>query len=289
VNPHQGIPAGYVGLTGPANSGKSTLFNVMCSNTISPVTGFPGTTRLPLMGIRVDRKSQICFVDTPPLEKEKELGIFDWMDLVCLVLDTRSFSAQLGEGYVTRLLDRTACPLILVLTFPDYYPAILRGALLSQVPERQRFATVKSVCPPRGDGVEELHRAITARLPMRERLFPEDCGTLHSERFLVSEQIRKELYNILPTEIASTTAVQVEEFSQRDGKTYVRANLHVARHLSKGVVIGRKGQTLQRIVLSSTESAGELLRRPVYIDLWVKVREGWPDNPRDLLEFGYVC
>ena len=79
------------------------------------------------------------------------------------------------------------------------------------------------------------------------------------------------------------------EVSFRDGKTYVRANLHVARHLSKGVVIGRRGQTLQRIVQASTDSTGRLLGRPVYIDLWVKVREGWPDNPKDLLEFGYVC
>jgi GTP-binding protein Era len=237
----------------------------------------------------VNRKSQICFVDTPPLEKEEKLDIFDWMDLICLVLDTRNYSTHLGQGYVQRLLDRIDCPLILVLTFPDYYPSQLRTALVSQVPLRQHFSTVITVCPPRGDGIESLLRAITARLPMREKLFPDDCGTLHSERFLVSEQIRKELYNIIPTEIASRTAVQVEEFSLRDDKTYVRANLHVARHLSKGVVIGRRGQTLQRIVAASTESTGRLLGRPVYIDLWVKVREGWPDNPRDLLEFGYVC
>ena len=286
---HSEIPAGYVGITGPANSGKSTLFNVLCGNSLSPVTGFPGTTRLPLTGISVSRKSQICFVDTPPLEKEEHLEIFSWMDLICLVLDTRSFGTQIEQTSVTGLLDRTECPVILVLTFPDYYPATLRGALLSQVPSRQRFSAVISTCPPRGDGIRELHRAITSRLPLREKLFPEDCSTLHSERFLVSEQIRKELYNILPTEIASHTAVQVEEFSFRDGKTYVRANLHVARHVSKGVVIGRRGQTLQRIVQASTESTGELLEKRVYIDLWVKVREGWPENPKDLLEFGYVC
>ena len=286
---HSEIPAGYVGLTGPANSGKSTLFNVLSGNTFSPVTGFPGTTRLPLTGISISRKSQICFIDTPPLEKEGQLDIFSWMDLICLVLDTRSFSTQIERDCVRNLLERIECPLILVLTFPDYYPANLRVAFLSQVPSRQRFSAVITTCPPRGDGIQELHKAITSRLPLRQKLFPEDCSTLHSERFLVSEQIRKELYNILPTEIASNTAVQVEEFSVRDGKTYVRANLHVARHLSKGVVIGRRGQTLQRIVQASTESTGELLDKSVYIDLWVKVREGWPENPKDLLEFGYVC
>lgn len=283
------IPAGYVGITGPANSGKSTLFNVLCGSLISPVTAYPGTTRLPLTGISITRKSQICFVDTPPLEKEEDLGIFEWMDLICLVLDTRSFSTHLEQGYVQRLLDRTECPVILVLTFPDYFPAELRTALVSQVPSRQYFSSVVTVCPPRGDGIELLHKTITARLPFREKLFPENCKTLHSERFLVSEQIRKELYNILPTEIASHTAVQIEEFSFRDGKTYVRANLHVARHLSKGVVIGKRGQTLQKIVEASANSTRELLERQVYIDLWVKVREAWPDNPKDLLEFGYVC
>jgi GTP-binding protein Era len=262
---------------------------MLCGSPMSPVTGYPGTTRLPLTGISITRKSQICFVDTPPLEKEENLDIFEWMDLICLVLDTRSFSTQLEQGYVHRLLEKTECPKLLVLTFPDYYPVRLRPALISQVPLRQHFSSVVAVCPPRGDGIELLHRSITACLPLRERLFPEDCTTLHSERFLVSEQIRKELYNILPTDIASHTAVQIEEFSFRDGKTYVRANLHVARHLSKGVVIGKRGQTLQRIVEASTYSARELLSRQVFIDLWVKVREAWPDNPRDLLEFGYVC
>jgi GTP-binding protein Era len=81
----------------------------------------------------------------------------------------------------------------------------------------------------------------------------------------------------------------VEEFSFRDGKTYVRANIHVARHSSKGMVIGRKGLTLQRIADMASEAAKELIGRSVFLDLWVKVRESWPENPVDLLEFGYVC
>ena len=127
------------------------------------------------------------------------------------------------------------------------------------------------------------------QLPRRERLFPSGCSTPHSERFLVSEQIRTQLYGMLPPDVAASTAVQVEEFSFRDNKTYVRANILVARHSSKGMVIGRKGVTLQSISEHASAAAEALLGRAIYLDLWVKVREGWPERASDLMEFGYVC
>jgi GTP-binding protein Era len=289
TNVSNDIPAGYVGLAGPTNSGKSSLLNALSGRQISPVTGFPGTTRLPLTGISITGRAQICFVDTPPLEKESDLDIFRWMDVLCLVLDSRKLNEQIEEEHVHELLDRVDCPVVLALTFVDYYPETLRTALNFQASTLKLVSSVITVCPPRGDGIAALKKSITSLLPLRQKIFPEDCTTLHSERFLVSEQIRKELFNILPIDVAARTAVQIEEFSFRDGKTYVRANLHVARHLSKGIVIGKRGQTLARIVLAASASSQNLLSKQVHLDLWVKVRESWPDNPRDLLEFGYVC
>lgn len=283
------IPAGYAAIAGSANSGKSSLFNSLVGVGLSPVTEHPGTTMVPLTGVHSSTAGQICFVDTPPLENGFDPDLLAWMDVVCLLADARRIDADISSELSTKLVRASSGkPVILVLTHVDYFPAGLHRALASQASRHGDFAGVCPACGPSGLGVPELRRSVLLQLPPRRQLFPSGCKTLHSERFLISELIRTQLFDVLPVDIASTTAVQIEEFSIRDSKTYVRANLHVSRHSSKGMVIGRKGQTLQRIMESTSASANTLLGRSVSLDLWVKVRESWPENPHDLLEFGYA-
>jgi GTPase Era involved in 16S rRNA processing len=212
------------------------------------------------------------------------------MDAAVVLADARRVEEHAWSPAAGKLREAfSGKPVILALTFVDYFPPALAGALVNQAGLPGGYDSVVAVCPPRGGGVKALLDAVAFRMPARRRLFPENCRTLHAERFLVAEAIRTELFNALSPEIASTTAVQIEEFSLRDTKTYVRANLYVSRHASKGVVIGRKGQNLQRITDLAASAAGTLTGRNIALDLWVKVRESWPENPHDLLEFGYVC
>ncbi len=285
------VHAGYLVLAGGANSGKSSLFNSLVGRTISPVTQGRGTTRLPLSGVCHDPGSggQVCIIDTPPLRTALGLEILGWMDAACLTVDATKLDEELASPETERFLDLfSGRPVLLGLTHVDHFPPGLWQALVNQACLFRAFAGAHAICPPRGTGVPGLLRDMLRSLPPRRMLFPGDCTTLHSERFLVSEVIRTELFRVLPEEIATTTAVQIEEFSMRDSKTYVRANLVVSRHSYKGIVIGRRGQTLQRITDCAAKGAGSLLDRTVLPDLWVKVRESWPDNPHDLLEFGYV-
>jgi GTP-binding protein Era len=283
------IPAGYAAIAGSANSGKSSLFNSLVGVALSPVTEHPGTTMVPLTGIHSSEAGQICFVDTPPLEGGFDPDLLAWMDVVCLLADARRIEADVSSEPSAKLLRATTGkPVILVLTHVDFFPGELHRALASQASRFGDFADVCPACGPSATGAGGLRSSVLLQLPPRRKLFPPGCITLHSERFLISELVRTQLFNVLPVDIASTTAVQIEEFSIRDSKTYVRANLHVSRHSSKGMVIGRKGQTLQKIMESTSATAYSLLGRSVSLDLWVKVRESWPENPHDLLEFGYA-
>lgn len=280
--------AGYAALLGRPNSGRSTLLNSMTGRVVSPATPYPGTTRVPLSGIASPPGCQICLIDTPSTASGLP-ECLEWVDAACMVVDARTSGQTLDSpwsGEVRRAMSGR--PLVLALSHVDCFPRSLWTALVNQAASRGGFDRVLVVCPPRGDGSDELAAALGAFMPSRGRLFPVGCTTLHSERFLVAEAIRTELYQVLPGEIASTTAVQIEEFSIRDGRTYVRANLVVSRHAFKGMVIGRRGQTLQRIVECSVEAAARLLGRSITPDLWVKVREAWNENRADLLEFGYV-
>lgn len=282
--------SGYVAVVGLSNSGKSALVNALTGRNICPSHEHPGITRIPMTSLRITDEVQICVIDTPPLERIEDCPPPGDIDAYCLTLNSNELSAQLESPVVLDFIAQNrAKPVVIVPVFIDHFPAGLHGAIANQVSMAVSHHRIVPVCSLSGLGVETLLQTISALMPGRGRLFPEGCISLHSERFLVSEQIRFSLFCALPPDIAATTAVQIEEFSIRDEKRYVRTNLYVARHSSKGVVIGKKGSMLQYIAKLASESASRIIERPLYLDLWVKVRESWPDNQSDLVEFGYVC
>lgn len=285
-----GIRAGYVAIVGPASSGKSALLNALTGRNISPSHRHKGTTRAPISSIYMTDEIQICFIDTPPMEYFEDTELFRGIDAICVTVNSTDLSYHLKSKRLREFIEQiTPIPVIIVPTFIDFFPKELRGSLINQISMSGDFQEIVPVCSPCGDGISRLLAVISEYIHSEGRLFPEGCTSLHSERFLVSEQVRISLFNVLPTEIASTIAVQIEEYSVRDEKRYVRANLHVARHSTKGIVIGRRGAMLQNIAEIASEGASRILERPLFLDLWVKVRESWPDNPSDLIEFGYVC
>lgn len=283
------VPCGYILIAGPANAGKSSLFNAMTKHGFSSVDTRPFTTRHPLTGLREISGARACFIDTPALEKGIEGDLLSLCDAVVLVLNARSVEGDLLLPCVKELIQNTEDkPLLIALGHGDHIPETLRAPLALQTSIRVSALGVFTVSPPLREGVDPLLAAVVKLLPVREQLFPKGVASLNSGRFLASEQIRTVVYRILSEDISETTAVQVEEYTHRNGKLYIRVNLHVSKLSDKGTVIGRKGQTLSRIQQESTSVLERSTGIPVQLEAWVKAREGWPDNPRDLMEFGYA-
>lgn len=284
------IKSGYALLTGFSNTGKSSLLNSLTDSTISPTAPQPASTRMPITGICTPGNSQICFVDTPPLEGSYDWSMTKWVDVVVMLLNIRTFEEDLKNPVISSFLTGIETkPVILALGRSDYVKEQHREAFLNKARYTNRFTASVSVNPLTGKGVDRLLDAVLENIPLRERLFPRSVKTLNSKRFLIAEQIRAQLYAILPPDAAVETAVQIEETSQRDGKLYIRANLIVSKASNKGMLIGRKGQTLEHINRLSSSSIQKFTGDACRLDLWVKVREAWPENKTDMLEFGYVC
>ncbi len=284
------IKSGYALIAGLANTGKSSLLNALVKRDISPAVPQPASTRMPITGICTPGNAQICFVDTPPLDSAYDLSIIEWVDVIVLLLDIGTFEDDLEKPVLMNFLEKVSDkPLILALGRSDYVKTEYHEAYLNKARYTNRFTSSITVNPPGGKGVEKLLEYVLENIPVRDRLFPRSITTLNSRRFLVAEQVRTQLFTLLPAEIAGETAVQVEETSQRDGKLYVRVNLIVSRASSKGMLIGRRGQTLERINELSAKSIEKFTGEQCRLDLWVKVREAWPENKKDMLEFGYVC
>ena len=284
------ISSGYALVAGLSNTGKSSLLNALTETRISPVALQPASTRMPITAICTPGNSQICFVDTPPLDSGYDWSIIDWVDVVVLVIDIKTFDEDLQKPVVKHFLRRTnRKPVVLALGRSDFVKPEHRAAYVSRARYTNRFNGIVPVIPMLDFGIKELMEVVLKNIPIRNRLFPRNINTLNSKRFLISEQIRTQLFSLLSLDVAGETAVQVEETSQRDGKLYVRANLIASRTTSKGMLIGRKGQTLEQINKLSSKAISEFTGEDCRLDLWVKVREAWTENKTDLLEFGYVC
>lgn len=285
------IPSGYVLVSGPPNTGKSSLFNALTGSGISPVNDRPRTTRFPITGVYNAKGGQACLVDMPALESGTEADPH-WTsvcDAVILVLDARHHTRDFELPFVQDFLQTVAGkPLMLALSHGDHLPVNLRAAMAVQAGFEIRSSGVVTVCPPMRLGIKKLRSMMMSALPMRERLFPEGISSLNSCRFLASQAIRALLPAVLSDELAATTAVQIEEYSTKNSRLYVRVNLIAARAQDKGSVIGRKGQTLSRIQQETESVLTELTDLPVQCEIWVKVRENWTENRTDLLEFGYA-
>lgn len=281
------LASGYVLITGPANTGKSSLFNALTGSTLSPVHHRPNTTRFPITGISCMDGAQACFIDSQPLENPVDDNWFSSCDVVILVVDARRFARDLETEQVRELFGVCrGMPVVVALGFGDHLPGDLRVPVALQAGYDLNAAGVVTVCPPLGMGIPGLRTLVAGLLPVREQLFPDGVPTLNSSRFLAAERIRVNLMSVLPEEVADTTAVQIEEYTRKNRKLYIRVNLLVSRHSDKGTVIGRKGQTLARIQKDSETLLEKLSGVQVQVEPWVKVREGWPDKPSDLMEFG---
>ncbi len=284
------IPSGYVLIAGPGNTGKSSLLNRLAGSPLSPVHSEPGTTIFPVTGVCTSPEGQACFVDSRPLEHSQPEEWLRACDAAVLLLDARRPVEQLESPPVRDFLNSTVLqgkPVLTALGHSDHLPRRFRIPLALQLEMEARCAGVFTVCPPLGDGVETLKKAVLKLLPVRERLFPEGVNTLNSCRFLAAELVRSVLLGVLARETAESLAVQVEEYTRTKDRVYIRVNLLAARAEDRGIVIGRKGQTLARIRKDVETALQEAWRGSVQTEIWVKVREGWAERPSVLSELGY--
>jgi GTP-binding protein Era len=124
-------------------------------------------------------------------------------------------------------------------------------------------------------------------LPVGPALFEEDIPTDRSERFIAAELLREQLLLHLHEELPYGMTVEIERFVRTDTGLELGAVIWVARESHKGMVIGKQGEQLKRIGRAARLEISAQWQEPVFLSLWVKVRENWADEPALLTRFGY--
>ena len=288
---------GFVAIVGRPNVGKSTLLNHILGQKISITSRKPQTTRHQILGVKTSDTAQVIYVDTPGIHNRRSTAINRYMnraassvledvDLVLFVVQAMQWTGE--DDTVMRHLQTITAPVILVINKIDKLDE--KNELLPYIEKltsKRRFAAVIPVSALHTLNITELEAEVDRRLPESEALFPDDQITDRSVRFLSAEIIREKLVRELGQELPYTTTVEIERFEEQESLTRIFATIYVETKGQKAIIIGRKGARLKSIGTKARVDIEKMLDGKVYLELWVKIREGWSNDERALASLGY--
>ena len=298
---------GWVALMGPPNAGKSTLTNALVGQKVAIVTAKPQTTRNRIVGILTQKDAQVIFMDTPGVhalrgQTRGQLGkimvqsawqSFAVANCIVLVID--------GDLYLRKpdFMERDLAPLIQPLAEEERPVVVVVNKvdlfhdksrmlpLLESVAQMFPKAEIFPASALRRNGVEQLLELIRSHLPEGEAQFPEDQLSTAPMKFMAAEIIREKLFEKLYQEVPYSVAVDVEVWDEEDDRVLIHAAIYVAKPSHKAMVIGRAGEGIKAIGTAARKEIRVLVDKKVHLELWVKVREDWVDDPQFLHSLGF--
>ncbi len=289
---------GIFSVVGRPNVGKSTLMNALCGAKIAIVSDKPQTTRTRITGVLTKGEYQLVFLDTPGLHKPRNrLGDFMVKVVNATVADTDTVLllvepvARIGipEQMLLDRLRQLGLPAILVINKIDTVEKDKLLEVIALYSQQYDFLDVIPLSAKTGDGLALLEEALKKQCIDSPALFPEDMISDQPERQIAAELIREKLLMLLDKEIPHGTAVEIEEFSERDSGDIVDigAVIYCEKKSHKGIIIGAHGSMLKKIGALARGDLEDMLGCRVYLRLWVKVKEDWRNSAGLMRNFGY--
>lgn len=296
--------AGFAAIIGEPNVGKSTLLNAVLGEKLSIVTRKPQTTRKQILGIYSSDDCQVVFIDTPGIMQPKyklhsamlsaaESAKND-ADVLLFIIDAAHYAAKnraLQDDLAFQRIAGATQPILLVANKIDLLRKDELIVLLDRLSREFEFKQIVPLSALKGANVSELICAMRPYLPHPEPLYPTDILSTAPERFFVSELIREKIFEQFSEEVPYSTEVEVEEFreqfEQTGKKDVIRCAIVVERESQKAIVIGKGGSAIKKLGEAARKDIEAFLQRPVYLELFVKVRPDWREKESHLRQFGY--
>jgi len=285
---------GYVAIIGRPNVGKSTLLNHLIGQKISITSHKPQTTRHRLLGIKTENECQIIYVDTPGIHLHKANAMnrylnraatssIEGVDVVVWLVESLRWTKE--DEFVLKTLSQYSVPVILCVNKIDQINDKNRLLpYLQDIASKYKFTDIFPISASKGQNLPELEQRLTDLLPTNIHVFPEDQLTDRNERFLAAEIIREKLLKRLNAEIPYRLTVEIESFTEK----HIGAIIWIERQTQKRIIIGTKGSILKAVGEMARKDIEIMLERKIFLELWVKVKQGWCDDERALQQLGYV-
>ena len=292
--------SGFITILGRPNVGKSTFLNTCLGQKISIISPKAQTTRNAIKGIYTDDEAQMVFIDTPGIHKPKnELGEFmnkqaysslNDSDLVLWIVDS---SEEYGSGdmYIKHILENNKSPLVIVF---NKYDLIDKSNYNDFEDNKNKFlnelnyVSFIEISALNNTNVNKLLDIIKDNLDEGPMYYPKDAITDEPERFIISEIIREKIFLLTKEEIPHSVAVDIDEMKKdENGLMNIFATIYVERKSQKKIIIGENGSMIKNIGTLARKEINLLIGEKTYLELWVKVEEGWRTKRRTLSMLGY--
>lgn len=287
---------GTVAIVGRPNVGKSTLLNRLIGVKLSIVSRRAQTTRHRIMGIYTDARAQIAFLDTPGFQLQHSNALNRTMnrtvtnalrevDMVLLITEAGKLTGSDRE--IIGMLPKSVPAFAVVNKIDKLNSPQLLLPILDELGHAFSFAEIVPVSAQTGKGIADLVDSIIKSLPRGEAAYDPDAITDRPERFLAAEIIREKLFQLLGEELPYGTTVDIERFEHDQHLRRINATIIVSKPAHKAMVIGAKGAKLKSIGTRARKDMEQLFGGKVFLEVWVRVKQGWSDDARALRTLGY--
>jgi GTPase len=301
---HPGYRSGFVALIGRPNVGKSTLLNHILGEKIAIISDKPQTTRTRILGVKHLPDAQLIVLDTPGIHKPQyrlnqrmvrvALETLEEVDLILFLIEATEKPGA-GDRYVLEQLKSRQTPVMLVINKIDIVQKSKLLPLIDAYQHLHNFTEIVPVSALTGEGVDRLVDLSVQAMPMGPAYFKEDVVTDQPMQLLAAELIREKILSKTRDELPFAVAVQIESFVEektrgRKGEeelARIAAIVYVEKQSQKGIVIGKGGQLLKAVGTEARMDMERLFGMKVFLDLWVKVKQGWRQDEHMLESLGY--
>ena len=288
---------GMFSIVGRPNAGKSTLTNALVGEKIAIVTNKPQTTRNRITGVVNRGEAQMIFLDTPGLHKAKNrLG--DYMvdiinetvagvDAVILIVEP---VARIGvpEQILIDKIKEYQLPAILVINKCDTVEQDTILPVIATYSEAHEFDAIIPISARNKKNLNVLLDELDKMCMESPQLYPDGMITDQTEHQLFAEIIREKILLNLGDEIPHGVAIEIErEEIRENGTRAINAAITCERKSHKGIILGKQGSKIKKIGTEAREEISKKIGARVYLELWVKVKEDWRNNPNSVKSFGY--
>ncbi len=291
------IKTGFITIIGRPNAGKSTLLNNILNQKIAIMSDKPQTTRNIINGVYTDIDSQIVFVDTPGIHKPKhKLG--DYMmkiansaikesEIVYLIVNASEKYGP-GDERIINIVKELNVPTFLLLNKIDLITPEQLLKTIDFYKDLYDFVEIVPISALKSINVDNLLSVTKKYLTPSIKMYPDDVITDSPEYFIITEFIREKVLLLTEQEIPHSVAVVIDKIEkQNDSKKQIIASIIVERKSQKGMIIGKQGKMIKEIGRRARRDIEELLGEKVFLELWVKVIDGWRTKPNLIKVLGY--
>ncbi|MBQ2828500.1 MAG: GTPase Era [Clostridia bacterium] len=288
----------FIAIVGCPNVGKSSILNKMIGQKIAIVSNKPQTTRTKIVGVLTQKETQLVFTDTPGFHRpHNKLGekmvkaVSDSISGVdaCLFVIEPKGEMRPAELELIEKFKKEKMPVILAINKVDTLAD--KTELMSRIMEMSKlydFVSIVPVSAQNGSNIKELIDELKGLAFESIHFFPDDTLTDQPERVIAAEIIREKILRRMNKEVPHGIAVSVEKMRERPGTDLldIEAIIYCEKDSHKGMVIGKKGETLKTISTRAREDMEKFFECRINLQCWVKVKEDWRNREGLIHNFG---